>query len=235
MFKKNRYKKISYSQSGEDLIIDFIFQSIAIAYPVYVDIGAHHPFYLSNTALLYEQGARGICIEPDPALFKGIQRKRKQDICLNVGIGGSEEQEADFYLMTPPTLNTFSKEEAYKYKSYGYSINKIIKVPLKNINFIIDEYLGKAPDFVSIDVEGLDFEILRGMDFERYRPKVICIETVSASGERDNEISRNIKRYLIEKKFIEHSNTHINTIYVDEKIWESRAWKIRSSNKIVSL
>lgn len=235
MFKKNIYRKTSYSQSGEDLIIDFIFKAIGMDSPVYLDIGAHHPFYLSNSALLYEQGSRGICIEPDPVLFKEIQKKRKRDICLNVGIGMGREAEADFYLMSSPTLNTFSKEEATKYLSLGYTIKEIIKTPLKNINSIIDECLDGSPDFVSIDVEGLDYGILKSIDFEKYRPKVLCIETVSTSGDRNNELSRKIKEYMLEKEYVEHSCTHINTIYVAAKVWENRAWRIRTPTKVVPL
>lgn len=59
------FKKISYSQCGEDLIVSFIFNRLGILNPNYIDIGAHHPYKLSNTAFFYESGSRGINIEPD--------------------------------------------------------------------------------------------------------------------------------------------------------------------------
>jgi hypothetical protein len=64
----NSDRKVSYSQSGEDVIVDFIFQILKIQKPSYLDVGAHHPSYLSNTYLFYQKGCQGVCIEPDPVL-----------------------------------------------------------------------------------------------------------------------------------------------------------------------
>jgi hypothetical protein len=78
----NKFKKTSYSQSGEDVIVKFIFDCIGISKPTYLDVGAHHPYYISNTALFYESGSIGINIEPDPLLFKEFLNHRKNDIKL---------------------------------------------------------------------------------------------------------------------------------------------------------
>ena len=78
-FFKNKHLKYSYSQGGEDILIDFLLSLIGIKKPFYIDIGAHHPFYLSNTALFYEKGCSGICIEPDPYIFKYIKKHDLQD------------------------------------------------------------------------------------------------------------------------------------------------------------
>jgi hypothetical protein len=63
---KKGHRKVSYSQCGEDIIINFILTCLKIDKPTYMDIGAHHPFRFSNTALFYEAGCHGINIEPDP-------------------------------------------------------------------------------------------------------------------------------------------------------------------------
>src|ERR1700722_12304583 len=124
------FKKTSYAQSGEDLIVDFIFNHIGISNPSYLDIGAHHPFYLSNTAHFYEKGCKGINIEPDPELFKLFTHYRKDDLNLNIGIGAGKGN-ADFYIISTPTLNTFSKHEAEHYINEGdYRITGIINVPI---------------------------------------------------------------------------------------------------------
>ncbi|MFM6249337.1 MAG: hypothetical protein ACKPEQ_09345, partial [Dolichospermum sp.] len=65
LFNKDS-KHISYSQCGEDLIINFIFNNLGIINPSYLDIGAHHPTYLSNTYSFYRKGCQGVCVEPDP-------------------------------------------------------------------------------------------------------------------------------------------------------------------------
>jgi hypothetical protein len=65
----SKFEKKSFSQTGEDLIVEFIFNDIGVDYPSYIDIGAHHPYYLNNTQIFYLKGCRGINIEPDPSLF----------------------------------------------------------------------------------------------------------------------------------------------------------------------
>lgn len=82
-----KHSKISYSQSAEDIQIESIFGALGIQKPTYIDIGAHAPVYLSNTYLFYRKGSRGVCIEPNPHLYKNIQKNRKHDICLNMGVG----------------------------------------------------------------------------------------------------------------------------------------------------
>lgn len=70
----NQFIKKSYSQSGEDLIIKYIFDALGIEKPSYIDVGAYHPYCLSNTSLFYELGSKGINIEPDPMLFKNFPK-----------------------------------------------------------------------------------------------------------------------------------------------------------------
>ena len=119
--KKVQYKK-SFSQSGEDLIVKYIFDILNIYKPSYLDIGAHHPTYLSNSALLYLNGSKGINIEPDPLLFKKFLKGRKNDINLNIGISDKEEV-LDFYILNNPTLNTFSKK---KVKAMAKRVNILL-------------------------------------------------------------------------------------------------------------
>ncbi|HED37131.1 MAG TPA: FkbM family methyltransferase, partial [Ignavibacteria bacterium] len=157
---KNRFfpifYRISYSQLGEDLIVNFILKNFKIDKPTYVDIGAHHPIYLSNTYLFYKNGSRGICIEPDPELFRNIKKKRGNDICLNIGIGIEEEKLTDYYVISDKVLNTFSKEKAeYLVRTTSKKIESIIKIPLVPMSKIITKYLdNKVPNFISLDTEG---------------------------------------------------------------------------------
>jgi len=161
-----KFIKKSYSQSGEDLIVKYIFDNIGIPQPSYIDIGAHHPFYISNTALLYKNGSRGINIEPDPTLFKEFQKHRKGDVNFNIGIGDCND-ELDFYIISVPTLNTFSKEEAEKYSKEGnYTINRIEKIQVRRLSAILNDFSnGVFPQFLNIDTEGIDEKIIKEIDF----------------------------------------------------------------------
>ena len=211
-----KYKK-SYSQCGEDLIVNNVLKSLKISNPTYLDIGAYQADYLSNTYFFYKKGLSGVCVEPDPNLFKEFKKKRKRDICLNIGVGLDNRDEADFYVMSVKTLNTFSKKEAERYQSYGTKkIVDIIKIPLISVNSIIEKNFKQTPNFVSIDVEGLDFDIIKSFDFSKYRPEVFCIETIEYTEDRSGRKINEIIELMKSKKYSVYCDTYVNTIFVDE-------------------
>jgi len=215
--------KISYAQCGEDLIIDFIFSTLNISKPSYLDIGAHHPIYLNNTFLFYQKGSTGVCVEPDPALFSQIKKKRSRDICLNVGIGVTKESKANFYIMTSKTLNTFSKKEAERYQSYGsQKIKRVIQIPLVPINEIISQHFTTFPNFISLDTEGLELEILKTFDFSKFRPEVFCIETLTYTEDKSEQKITEIIDFMISKEYFNYADTYINTIFLDKNSWNTR-------------
>jgi FkbM family methyltransferase len=213
----------SYAQCGEDLLLRSLLNSLEIEKPYYLDIGAHHPRYLSNTYLFYRSGAHGICIEPDPNLFKVIKNSRGRDLCLNVGIGFNSNSQADFYVMTVPTLNTFSKEEAENYHANSpYKIKHVIKLPLITVNSVLEQHAKRVPDLVSLDVEGLDLNILKSFDFNRFRPKLFCVETIHFDNKYKEVKNEDIISLMKENDYIVVADTWLNTIFADRKTWEGR-------------
>jgi len=216
-------EKKSFSQSGEDLIMQFIFMWLRIEKPSYIDIGAHHPTYLSNTFLFYENGSSGVCIEPDPFLFERICKTRKRDVCLNIGVGEGNSDKADFYILSSRTLNTFSREEAQRYASYeGKTIQKIVEIPLLSINEIIEKYCPEVPNFVSIDVEGMDLQILKSFDFKKYCPEVFCIETLTYTEDNTEQKLTEIIDYMLSKDYFVYADTYLNSIFVSQAAWNHR-------------
>ena len=149
-------------------------------------------------------------------MYNKIKKTRPNDKVLNIGIGLTTEQEADFYLF-PNELNawsTFSKQEA-DFRSLETGIDYIIKnVTLKGINEIIEHNFDKHPNFISIDVEGLDLEILQSLDFVKYKPEVICVETITFGYLNNNEKKINsIQEFMLSKDYAVYADTHINTIF----------------------
>jgi FkbM family methyltransferase len=212
----------SYAQCGEDLLLRNLLNSLDIDKPYYIDIGAHHPKYLSNTYLFYKNGSNGICVEPDPSLFRTIKNSRRRDLCLNVGIGTSNA-EADFYVMSAPTLNTFSKEEAENnHANSPYKIKKVIKLPLITVNKLIEDFAKKVPDLISLDVEGLDLEVLKSFDFNRFRPKMFCVETLSLDKNHKEIKVQEIIELMTQCDYLVIADTWLNTIFADRKTWENR-------------
>lgn len=221
-------EKISYAQCGEDLILEYLFASLDTTSVRYIDIGAHHPSYLSNTYLFYRHGGAGVCVEPDPRAIPRFQKLRPRDHCLNVGIG-PEPGTAILYVMTTPTLSTFSRDEAERYASYGTEqIESTLHIPMRNINEVIETECRGVPDLISIDVEGYDLPILQSLDFGRWRPKVLCVETLTYAENGEGHKLNGTIEFLQSKGYVLYADTYINSIMVDCNIW-SRQMALRAS------
>jgi FkbM family methyltransferase len=210
---------VSYSQTGEDVIIDLLRDAKKINRFTYLDIGANHPVKFNNTYKFYEQGYTGVCIEPDPVLHKQLGSFRKKDVCLNIGISDSDLEAADFFIMSNNTLNTFSKEEAETLqKEKLASIKQVAKIPLYNINRVIETYFnGEAPVFINLDVEGLDEKIIRSLNFSKFRPYIFCIETVHYTVDASSEKREEIFNIMKQNGYEAFADTYINTIFIDKK------------------
>jgi FkbM family methyltransferase len=213
------YGKISYAQCGEDLIVQYIFSLRGIEMPSYIDVGANHPYFISNTALFYNKGCRGINIEANPHLHELFKQYRPQDINLNIGIADHED-ELDFYVMKDDTLSTFSKAEYENLIAAGKELAAVKKVKLTTIETVLSQHYNNAcPDFLSLDVEGMDYDILQSIDFTKYAPKVICVEAAEYSpigaGARRNELID----FLVSKNYYEYANTNLNAIMVRKDFW----------------
>lgn len=180
---------ISYAQFGEDMVIINIFAMLGVRCPSYVDVGAHHPINISNTALLYARGSRGINIEANPHLIRTFHELRPEDINLNIGIGVAPG-ELDLYLIDDWSgRNSFRQDvvEEFVKADPRFQIRGTIKVPIVPLDQIVAEHLdGKWPDLLSIDVEGLDFEVLAAAHFGNGQPMVICAEAISGAGTDDS-------------------------------------------------
>lgn len=227
----NKFRKIigtayinkSYAQCGEDLIIDFLASKFGWKTFSYLDIGTNHPKKFNNTYLFYKKGSRGVCVEPDKDLVRIISSQRSGDITLNVGLSSGEESMAEFYIMSVNTLNTFSKEDAEKLDKEGvYTIKEIVKVPLKNINTILSEsFDGKTPNLISIDVEGWNEEIIRSLDFEKYQPELLCLETVTFATDNTEKKIDSIIEFVKSKGYFVYADTFINTIFINQNFWNN--------------
>ncbi|MEM9830569.1 MAG: FkbM family methyltransferase [Bacteroidota bacterium] len=214
--------RVTFSQSGEDIIIDHLFRILKIDHPTYIDVGAHHPYNINNTALLYERGCRGINIEPDPRLFENFVKYRKDDINLNIGIS-DEPAVLDFFVMSSPTLNTFSKEEAIRMEQEtNYRIARREQIKVDTINNVVQQHHnGIFPDFFSLDVEGFDQRILKSIDFSVHRPAVICVETLTFSDQGLGIKLQETSQYLESKGYFMYADTYINSLFVDQHKWST--------------
>lgn len=211
--------KKSYSQCGEDLLISFLLNLVHGSRPKsYLDLGAHHPFMLSNTALFYETGGRGILVEPDPFLAKKLRQRRPRDTVLECGVHFSAEHHADFFVIDPPTLSTFSRQEMERYVEMGHKLKSTIKTELMHINSILN--VANEIDFLSIDIEGLDKTILEYIDWKKYRPTCVCVETITYEKVREPKKIHAISDLMFSQDYLLYADTFVNSIFVDRHKWQ---------------
>lgn len=173
----NRYYQKSYAQEGEDLILyRMIYEKIEKGF--YVDVGAHHPKRFSNTYFFYEQGWQGINIEPMPGSKRNFDKVRTRDINLEIPIN-STEKELTYYIFNDPALNGFSKDlSLLRNQSPDYRIIKTVNMKTKTLSSVLNEHLSgeQKINLLSIDVEGLDLEVLKSNDWRNYKPDFIMVE-----------------------------------------------------------
>jgi FkbM family methyltransferase len=167
----------------------------------YVDVGAHHPVRYSNTYFFYNKGWKGINIEPTPTAIRPFKILRSRDINLNIGVA-TNPGNLTFYCFNEPALNTFSEDVALAVdgKDNKYKIIKRVKVEVLPLRDILNTHLpeGVKIDFLTVDVEGLDFDVLKSNDWDKFSPEYLLVE-----GHIDFEevFSYDIYQYLKERNY----------------------------------
>ena len=122
--------------------------------------------------------------------------------------------------MSASVLNTFSKQEAERIHAEGrYKIIGTRSVELLPVNSILQDFMKVTPDFVSLDVEGLDLDVLRTLDLDKYRPSVFCVENLEFSVNQRGKKLGKISKFFELNDYFEFADTHINTVFVDKRIW----------------
>ncbi len=228
---------VSYSQFGEDKIIVDLLNGMKIQNVRYLDIGANNPKYISNTFALYESGLSGVLVEPNRVLCEKLKKARPRDTILNVGIGFDEATEADFYQFPEAAdgLSTFSAAEAEHWETVGmggkkFKVERVVKMPLLAVNRVIAEYFTECPDFVSIDVEGWDLQILKTLDFELYNPAVFCVETLAYRDDGSTYRLDEVTDFFASKGYFAFAETYANTIFVNRNLYDFHQHRTKQTN-----
>lgn len=176
------YYQKSWSQEGEDLILSRYFENKKTK-GFYVDVGAHHPLRFSNTYKFYKQGWHGINIDAMPGRMDLFNKLRPRDINLEKAVSDSK-QIMTYYAFNEPALNGFSKELTEQRD--GQANIKIIfkkNIETSTLEEILDQYMPKDQniDLLSVDVEGLDFAVLKSNNWVKYSPELILIEILGST------------------------------------------------------
>jgi len=145
----------------------------------YVDVGAHHPVRFSNTYLFYRRGWRGINIDAQPGSMRLFRKHRPRDINIECGVA-ARAGTLSYFRFNEPALNTFDESEAKLKDVAPYRIIDRVEVGVRPLGDLLAEFLpaGQAIDFMTVDVEGLDAEVLGSNDWNRFRPRIVLAETL---------------------------------------------------------
>jgi FkbM family methyltransferase len=191
---------LSFSQYGEDMILKQFFgkNKKLKGDGFYVDVGAHHPRRFSNTYFFYLNGWRGINIDPIPGGMEMFNKLRSRDINVEVGISNCREK-LTYFIFKDGAYNSFSKEVAETRRVSHIDTKEIDTYPLVEV---LDKYLphGQTIDFLNVDVEGLDYEVLQSNDWSKYKPHIILAEAVNTSSLED-AINTQVAKYLEQKGY----------------------------------
>lgn len=180
--------KITFSQAGEDLVIrNYFYTALLNKKPgFFVDVGAYHPYKLSNTFYLYLCGWNGINIDPRPGSMKAFNKIRPNDINLEIAISDNKKKMNYYFINENSSMNSFSLDYI---ESMGLkkNISKVFEIEPLTLKEVFDKHVTDTSiiDFLNIDVEGLDNEVLNSNDWDLYRPRLIAIEI---EAENNNQI-----------------------------------------------
>jgi len=186
----------SFSQYLEDIFIDRIFRHKQIG--TYIDIGANDPVVLNNTKLFYDRGWCGVNVEPDVIMHKKLLIERPRDINLNLGIG-KKSGELTFYELLPNTLSTFNHKSALQsVKKDGAKIVSQTIIKVISLKELFDTTIShNTVDFLSLDAEGYEWDILSSNDWKLYRPTAIIVELNQDNNGRVFNLLKNRGYFLL--------------------------------------
>ncbi|HPZ07363.1 MAG TPA: FkbM family methyltransferase [Candidatus Eremiobacteraeota bacterium] len=170
------YARKSYSTEGEDILLNSIFRDKKSGF--YVDVGANHPKRASNTYLFYKKGWKGINIDANPGSMKLFNKIRPDDINIECAISDKKET-LTYFIFNDSSLNTFSSEIALSIDGKEhYRIIQEKQIETCPLSEVLDKYLpdGSEIDFLSVDVEGFDLNVIKSNNWDKYRPEIVLVE-----------------------------------------------------------
>lgn len=202
-YKDSLQNKESYAQHNEDAYVEKYLKNYDLQNGIYVDVGANHPTDISNTYLFYKRGLYGITIEPILELVRLHQKFRPKDTILPIGISNKPDL-LTFNLTKFPVISSFDKTHITNL--FGYEDNVIWKkiyMPILTLDIALANIPVEWIYFLSIDVEGLDFQVIEGAS--EVLKKTFCLLVEFGT---DEEAER-LKSHLIDFDFKEQISCNL--------------------------
>ena len=201
------------AQSGEDKYIIKLFDEDFKG--KFLDIGCYHPTRHNNTYELYKKGWSGINIHLNPLTIELFDFMRPKDVNINIGISDKDAEKELYFIDELDTQNTIDKNQLeFLKKHHNINQDQIIvkKIQTKNLETILNEYQFYNIDFMNLDIEGHELQVLKTLDFKKIKIKYLCIEMIEHNEESILNV-KNMKDLLKENNFKLIKNFGFNHIY----------------------
>ncbi len=200
-----------YAADGEDLIVSRLLQEeyrMPIGKMKYVDLGANHWCRESNSYYFYRRGASGVLLEANPLLCKKLRKKRKRDIIVNAAVDIQKRKNVSFYVLSLLTRSSIDEESVSRALKMGAAVREVIQVPCVCINELLEKYQ-ICPDLLTMDIEGMDYKVLRSLDLKKYKIKVIIVEISNEIP----DVPGTMEEYMRQNGYRIHAKAGSNIIY----------------------
>jgi FkbM family methyltransferase len=202
-----------YSQQGEDALLDYFFAFKPSGY--FVDVGAFDGTHLSNSYIFEQRGWSGLCIEPTPPYYELCVKNRPGSRCVRAACVSSEKGDVTFQFERGGLFSGISADAGFVRDTFQrahvpFRGFESMQVPAATLNSLIGNGVSEV-DFISIDVEGTEAEVLTGLDLDRYKPRVLVLEANTAAEKQA------LDEYLVPRGYRLARSMNWNHFYVSSE------------------
>ena len=215
-----RKVKKSFSSNSVDLIIGELFKNQKKG--IYIDVGCNHPFIGNNTYKLFKKGWNGINIDLDYTFIDSFKFHRPKDDNIQIGVSDKSGEQEMYFHHERSAINTLES-------SRGENANLKKNVKTSTLNDIIEKsnFKNKEIDYVSIDVEGFELNVLKGFNLKKYKPKALSIELIDPQMKKEefyhqninNIINSEVYKYMSDNDYHFVNLLHSDLIFVSKEIF----------------
>ena len=219
--KKFKSNKKSYSFGSVDLLINYYFKNKQKG--VYLDVGCQHPISNNNTYLLYKKGWSGINIDLDFESIQLFNLARSSDVNINATVSSGEFTKELFFYHDKSPINTIEKKIA-DYQSA--KVTEVRSVETKTLNDILTDNLINKVDYLNIDVEGHEIDVLNGFDINKFSPDIVSVEFLDLAMKKlefknnnlKNVLNSSIYEYMTKNGYGLINWNHADLIFINNKL-----------------
>jgi FkbM family methyltransferase len=209
-----------FAQCGEDVVVLALLRALALregldlAEERYLEIGANHPVATSSTWLLQRAaGMTGVLVEANPRLLDALRTHRHRDHLVHAAVSTGEAETVELFVSNQSELSSLDRDFVLQWRQGAVGEREVVTVPAIRIDDLMrSHFADRAPLFLSVDIEGMDLEVLRDLDFTRFRPAVVQAEPSDHHHPGNTEA---IAGFLTSAGYLVIARTEVNLIALD--------------------